>query len=299
MVEQESHTSFTFIVELCYKLHGIKWPNDLVAFSQELQGVALQVCYPIDAIIALCKGLVFDKVRLSWLFYTILNNLFLCQVVPFCWEFLFLEPPGSSGLSVTEMVFSLCSSLGVPLAMYKIEGPLTCLCSWVSWWTPSGGNYNCLMTNYCSCQSWFRPCLTSLLVKEGSWNPFQAIFHTQQLSSNRVVHFSLTYYSCCQWLDSHNYFVWLMRGAKANNLWWLYFLKKWNGDPFFHRASHWSTCTQMHLGHLDAAAICWLGIGSSLPGHVICTGFGIDSCGGYCHALGWQLAWEAGLLPLT
>ena len=42
-------------------------------------------------------------------------------------DFLFLEPPGSPGLLVMEMVSSLCSSLGVPLATHKTEGPSTCL----------------------------------------------------------------------------------------------------------------------------------------------------------------------------
>ena len=42
-------------------------------------------------------------------------------------DFLFLELPHSPGLFVTEMVFLLCTSLGVPLATHKTEGPSTCL----------------------------------------------------------------------------------------------------------------------------------------------------------------------------
>ena len=42
-------------------------------------------------------------------------------------DFLFLELPHSQGLFVTEMVFLLCTSLGVPLATHKTEGPSTCL----------------------------------------------------------------------------------------------------------------------------------------------------------------------------
>ena len=32
-----------------------------------------------------------------------------------------------------------------------------------------------------------------------------------------------------------HHFVWLTRGAKADILWWLYFLKRWNGRSFFPR----------------------------------------------------------------
>ena len=30
-----------------------------------------------------------------------------------------------------------------------------------------------------------------------------------------------------------HHFVWLTRGAKADILWWLYFLKRWDGRSFF------------------------------------------------------------------
>ena len=60
---------------------------------------------------------------LAWIF----GCAGLVSQVHYLYDFLFLELPCSPGFFVTEMVSSLCTSLGVPLSTHKTEGLSTCL----------------------------------------------------------------------------------------------------------------------------------------------------------------------------
>ena len=59
---------------------------------------------------------------LAWIF----GCAGLVSQVHYLDDFLYFEPSGSPGFFVKEMVSSFCTSLGVPLATHKAEGPSTC-----------------------------------------------------------------------------------------------------------------------------------------------------------------------------
>ena len=148
-------------------------------------------------------------------------------------DFLFLEPPCRTSSSVIPLVTSVCSSLGVPLASNKTEGPATCLTFLGI--SVDSSRWELRLPDdkmeliYALIQVWSRrsSCrrreLESFLghlshaatiIRQG--RPFlHDLF--QLLSVARQPH----------------YFVRLTRGAKADILWWLCFLERWNGRSFF------------------------------------------------------------------
>ena len=175
-------------------------------------------------------------------------------------DFLFLEPPCRTSSSVIPLVSSVCSSLGVPLASNKTEGPATCL-------TFLGISVNSsrwelrlpddkMELIYALIQVWshrsscHRRELESFLghfshaatiIRQGC--PFlHDLF--QLLSVARQLH----------------YFVRLTRGAKADILWWLCFLQRWNGRSFFPQST-----PSVHI-YTDAAGSIGCG-GFQVKGH--------------------------------
>lgn len=177
---------------------------------------------------------------LAWVF----GCFGLVSQVHYLDDFLFLEPAGAS--EVVPLVTSLCSTLGIPLATHKTDGPSTCI---VFLGISIDSNLfevrlpEKLQLVYASIQAWSRrsACrrreLESFLghlshaatvIRQG--RPFlRDLF--QLLSGARHPH----------------YFIRLTKGARADIMWWLCFLKSWNGRAFFPQA-----IPSVHI-YMDAA----------------------------------------------
>ena len=132
-------------------------------------------------------------------------------------DFLFLKPPGFSGLFVTEMVSSFCR----PNTRQRVPRPLGGHCLVGIMLDDKLQLMSALIQAWSCCSVCQQRELESFLghlshaatvIQQGC--PFlRGLF--QLLSVARQPH----------------HFVWLTRGAKANIL-WLFYLKKWNGKFF-------------------------------------------------------------------
>ena len=85
---------------------------------------------------------------LAWIF----GCAGLVSQVHYLDDFLYFEPSGSPGVLSRRWCLRFAPPWGSHWPHTKQRALLPALCSWVSWWALFDGNYDCLTTNYSSCQ---------------------------------------------------------------------------------------------------------------------------------------------------
>ena len=168
--------------------------------------------------------------ELAWIF----ASFGLVSQVHYLDDFLFFEPSSSAGASgVGSVVTSLCSTLGVPLATHKTEGPSTCVV-FLGIVVDSERQElrlpeDKLHLTYAMVQAWAR---RSACRKRELESFLGHLSHAAVVirQGRPFLHDLFRLLSVAKY---PHHFIRLTRGARADILWWLCFLKEWNGRSFF------------------------------------------------------------------